>query len=266
MGQLDGHTAVVTGGASGIGRATAQAMRAEGAAVTVIDTDADGAEAVADEIDGAALTTDVTDAEAMSAAIDTAAADMGGLSILFNNAGFSTIGAIDEWDVEEWHRVVAVNLGGVYHGIRAAVPHMMRGGDGRIVNMASISGVRPSAGESAYSAAKAGSAALTANAALEYGPTIRANAVSPGLIRTSLTEPLFELLPGYTDHVVEQTPVKRVGQPADIADVVVFLCSDAARFVTGQNIIVDGGLTLHGAGVDGVLERVRDLMGGTGAS
>lgn len=261
MGQLDGHRAVITGGASGIGRAAARAMRAEGSAVSVIDIDAEGAAVVADEVDGEALVADVADAEALSEAIDVAAKSMGGLSVLFNNAGFSSIGAVHEWDLEEWHRVVAVNLGGAYHGIRAAVPHMLRGGDGRIVNMASISGTRPSAGESPYSAAKAAVAALTINTALEYGPTIRANAVSPGMIQTSLTAPLFELFPEYSGDVEDRTPMKRLGDPSDVADVVVFLCSDASRFVNGHNIVVDGGLSLHGSGVDGVLERVQNLLG-----
>ena len=99
-------------------------------------------------------------------------------------------------------------------------------------------------------------AALTASAALEYGPTIRVNAVSPGMIRTTMTAPWFEYMPDQEERFVTGTPVGRVGEPEDIADVVVFLCSDLARFVTGQNIVVDGGLTLHGSGVDTIYERV----------
>ena len=99
-------------------------------------------------------------------------------------------------------------------------------------------------------------AALTASAALEYAPTIRVNAVSPGMIRTAMTAPMFEFLPNQVERFQTGTPVGRIGEPEDVADVVVFLCSDLARFVTGQNIVVDGGLTLHGSGVDGIFELV----------
>ena len=99
-------------------------------------------------------------------------------------------------------------------------------------------------------------AALTASAALEYGPSIRVNAVSPGMIRTAMTAPWFEFMPDQVERFEKGTPVGRIGEPEDVADVVVFLCSDLARFVTGQNIVVDGGLTLHGSGVDGIFDRV----------
>ncbi len=156
----------------------------------------------------------------------------------------------------EWDRVLRVNLTGVWAGIRAAVPHLLAGGGGSIVSTASISGTRPAAGESPYAASKAAVAALTASAALEYGPTIRVNAVSPGMILTAMTEQMFEFMPTQTERFEKGTPVGRIGAPEDIADVVVFLCSDLARFVNGQNIVVDGGLTLHGSGVDGIYDLV----------
>ena len=133
---------------------------------------------------------------------------------------------------------------------------MLAGGGGSIVSTASISGTRPAAGESPYAASKAAVAALTASAALEYGPTIRVNAVSPGMILTAMTEQMFEFMPTQTERFEKGTPVGRIGAPEDIADVVVFLCSDLARFVNGQNIVVDGGLTLHGSGVDGIYDLV----------
>lgn len=262
MGMLDGHRALVTGGGSGIGRATCRRMAEEGARVAVVDIDGDRATAVADELDGVAYAADVTDYDALAAAVDDAAAKFGGLSLLFNNAGTSTMHRIHEWPLEEWNRFVAINLTGVFHGLRAALPHLMANGDGRVVSTASISGTRPAAGEAPYSASKAAVIALTANAALEYGPTVRVNAISPGMIRTALTEPLFGVFPDLEDRFVRDTPVGRVGDPEDIADVVLFLCSDLSRFVTGQNIVIDGGLTLHGSGVDGILTRVDDLMRG----
>jgi NAD(P)-dependent dehydrogenase (short-subunit alcohol dehydrogenase family) len=260
MGLLEGHRAVVTGGGSGIGRATCERMAAEGAAVAVLDQNGDAAQATAGSVGGCAYEVDVADAAAMERTVHEAARVMGGVSLLFNNAGIGTIGGIHEMDPAEWDRIVRVNLSGVFHGFRAAVPLMLEGGGGRIVSTASISGTRPAAGEGPYAAAKAAVAALTATAALEYAPTIRVNAVSPGMIRTGLTTPLLDGLPGREEHMIAKTPLARIGGPDDIADVVVFLCSDLSRFVTGQNLVIDGGMTLHGSGVDGLLDFVRGLV------
>jgi NAD(P)-dependent dehydrogenase (short-subunit alcohol dehydrogenase family) len=255
MGLLTGKRAVVTGGGSGIGRAASRRFAEEGAAVAVLDIDPDGALATAKEIDGVALTVDVTDADAMRAAVNDAVDRLGGLSILVNNAGGSTMSGLADWDPGEWDRIVRLNLHGVFNGMRAGVPHLLAGGGGVVVNTSSISATRPSAGETPYSAAKAAVIALTASAALEYGPVIRVNAVAPGMIRTKLTRPLLEIVPNADEHYSTMTPAARVGEPEDVADVMVFLCSDLARFVTGQTIVVDGGMTLHGAGVDGLFDR-----------
>jgi meso-butanediol dehydrogenase/(S,S)-butanediol dehydrogenase/diacetyl reductase len=255
MGLLDGGRAVVTGGGSGIGRAVCRRFRSEGAEVAVLDVDGDAAKACAAEVDGLAFAVDVTDAGALRDAVDEAASSLGGLSLLFNNAGGSTMAPLAEWDPGEWDRIVGLNLTGVFNTMRAGIPHLKAGGGGAVVSTASISGTRPSAGETPYAAAKAGVVALTASAALEYGPSIRVNAVAPGMIRTKLTQPLLELLPDAEEHYRAMTPVDRVGEPEDVADVVVFLSSDLARFVTGQTIVVDGGMTLHGAGVDGLFDR-----------
>ncbi len=256
MGLLEGKRAVVTGGGSGIGRATCRRMAEEGARVAVFDVDGDSAATTAKEIGGSSYAVDVGDPEAMQVAVDAAAAELDGLSIIFNNAGTAAFNKLHELDPAEWDRVLRVNLTGVWAGIRAAAPHMLAGGAGSIVSTASISGTRPAAGEGPYSATKAGVAALTASAALEYGPTIRVNAVSPGMIRTTMTAPWFEFMPDQEDRFQRETPAGRVGEPEDIADVVVFLCSDLARFITGQNLVVDGGLTLHGSGVDGIFDRI----------
>jgi NAD(P)-dependent dehydrogenase (short-subunit alcohol dehydrogenase family) len=229
-------------------------MAEEGAAVAVVDVDGDRAEAVAKEVDGHAFAVDVTDAEALAAAAREAADQMGGLSLLLNNAGTSFLAPLHEFPSDEWDRIVRVNLTGVYHGFRACVPLMLEGGGGSIVSTASISGTRPAAGEAPYSAAKAGVAALTAGAALEYAPAIRVNSVSPGMIRTRLTAPLLDGLPGQEERLAALTPMGRIGDPGDVADVVVFLWSDLARFITGQNVVVDGGMTLGASGVDGLLD------------
>jgi len=261
MGLLDGHTAFVTGGASGIGRATATRMAAEGARVTVADLDGQGAQKIASEIDGRAAHVDVGDAGAVTAAVREAAEAFGGLSIMFNNAGGGLLGAFHEYTPEQWDAIVRVNLTGVFNGIRAAAPVIVESGGGSIVNTASISGVRPAAGEAPYAASKAGIVALTAVAALEYAPSVRVNAVSPGTIVTSMTAPMFQI-PGEEQRSIDRTPLKRLGDPDDIAKVVVFLCSDQASYVTGQNLVVDGGMTLHGSGIDGLLVYLQSAMRG----
>jgi meso-butanediol dehydrogenase / (S,S)-butanediol dehydrogenase / diacetyl reductase len=256
MGLLEGQRAIITGGGSGIGRATCRRMAEEGARVAVLDLNSESADAVATEIGGFGFGVDVGDPDALQATVDAAVDALGGLSILYNNAGTGAFGKLHELEPAEWERVLRVNLTGVYAGFRAAVPHLLAGGGGSIVSTASISGTRPAAGEGPYAASKAAVAALTASAALEYAPTIRVNAVSPGMIRTTMTEPMFTYMPGQTERFETGTPAGRIGEPEDIADVVVFLCSDLARFVTGQNIVVDGGLTLHGSGVDGIYDLV----------
>jgi 2-hydroxycyclohexanecarboxyl-CoA dehydrogenase len=225
--------------------------------------DENRAREVASEINGIAYGVDVTDFEAYNAAAIDAHAQLGGLTLLFNNAGGSSMAEIHNWDLAEWQRIVNLNLNGVFHGFKAVAPLILESGGGAIVSTSSISGTRPSAGEAPYAAAKAAVAALTASAALEYAPTVRVNAVAPGMIATPLTHLLLEERGlGLEEEMVGRTPLDRVGAPEDIADVVVFLCSDLSRFITGQNLVIDGGMTLHGAGVDGVLDIVRDLMSG----
>ena len=263
MGLLDGQRAFVTGGASGIGAATCRRMAAEGARVAVVDLNETQARVIASEIDGIAYGVDVTDFEALNAAALDAHAQLGGLTLLYNNAGGSSMSEIHNWDLAEWQRIVTLNLTGVFHGFKAVAPLIVQSGGGAIVSTSSISGTRPSAGEAPYAAAKAAVAALTASAAMEYAPIVRVNAVAPGMIATPLTHLLLEDRGlGLEKEMIGRTPLARVGAPEDIADVVVFLCSDLARFMTGQNLVIDGGMTLHGAGVDGVLDIVRDLMAG----
>ena len=169
---------------------------------------------------------------------------------------------LDEYPLEEWDRIVRVNLTGVFHGMKAAAPRIRANGGGAIVSTSSISGTRPAPGEAPYAAAKAAVAALTATAAMEYAPTVRVNAVAPGMIETPMTTLLLEPAGlGQRERMLAKTPLARIGEPGDIADVVVFLCSYLARFVTGQNIVIDGGMILHGSGVDGVLDAVQTLLG-----
>lgn len=262
MGLLDGTRAVITGGASGIGAATARRFAEEGARVAVVDRNGELAEKVAAEVDGRAYEVDVTDFAALDAAVADADRAFGGITAIFNNAGIGNSMSLHEYPLEEWQRIIDICLNGVFHGFKAAAPRILAAGGGSIVSTSSISGTRPAAGEGPYSAAKAAVAAITATAAMEYAPTIRVNAVAPGMIETPLTHlMLAEDGLAMRERQIAKTPLARIGEPGDIADVVVFLCSPLARFVTGQNIVIDGGMTLHGSGVDGMLDHIHTLMG-----
>jgi NAD(P)-dependent dehydrogenase (short-subunit alcohol dehydrogenase family) len=252
MGLFDGRCAVVTGGASGIGLATCRRLAREGARVAILDLQREAAEAAASELGGFAFAVDVADAAAVERAMQGAARELGGLDLLFNNAGAGAVRTLHRYTPEDVERLLRVNLIGVYNGLRAAIPRMLAGGGGAIVNDASASASRPVRGEAPYAAAKAGVLALTQSAALEYGPRIRVNSVSPGLIRTPMSEGLFRL-PGALDPVIAATPLGRIGTAEEVADAVVFLLSDQARFITGQDLVVDGGLGLPGAGIDATI-------------
>ena len=260
MGSLEGQQAIVTGGGSGIGAAIARAMAAEGAEVAVLDLSRERAEAVADEIGGTAITVNVVDPEAMDQAVADAVEAMGGLTCLVNNAGIGSLEPMHEYTPKQWDLLLDVNLKGTFNGVRSAVPHLRESGRaGRpasVVNIASVSGIRPTRGEAPYGAAKAGVIALTMSGALEYGPDgIRVNCVSPGFIRTALTEFAFAV-PAYVEAIEAGTPLGRTGTAEEVADVVVFLAGDQARFVTGVNLAVDGGSLLPSAQMDPMLRHL----------
>jgi len=257
VGLLAGKRALVTGGASGIGRAVARRFVEEGARVALVDRDGEGASAAAEEIgaDARAFEADVGDPRAARAAVDRAAEALGGLDVVSNNAGVGRLLALEQVSPELFDELVRVNLNGTFHVMQAAIPHLRAAGGGSIVNNASGSGVRPTRGELPYAAAKAGVIAATLGAAQECGPEIRVNCVSPGVVRTAMTEPLFQA-PGLLEPVVAATPLGRTGTAEEVADVILFLASDLARWVTGQNLVVDGGMGLPQAGIDDVLRAV----------
>jgi NAD(P)-dependent dehydrogenase (short-subunit alcohol dehydrogenase family) len=262
MGLLDGRRALVTGGAHGIGRATCRRLRAEGAHVAVLDLDGGEAEAAAREVEGAAFQVDVRDPERVEAVTREAAAALGGLDLVVNNAGAGHLASLDRHRDPDFERLIGANLAGTFHVMRAALPRLREAGGGAVVNNASLSGLRPTAGESIYAAAKAGVIALTQAAANEYGPEVRVNCVSPGIIHTRLSEGLFRM-EGALEPVLAATPLRRAGTAEEVADVIVFLASDEARFVTGQNLVVDGGLGLPQAGIDALLKSLLARIEGT---
>lgn len=253
---LRDRRAIVTGGGSGIGAATCRRFAEEGATVAVLDIDGEAAASVAGEVGGFATEVDVADSAALTRAFEGAAAEMGGLTTVFNNAGVGGLRHLHEYPDDEWRRLVDVNMTAVFAGIRAAVPLLRASGGGSIVNCASQSAVRPTRGEAPYSAAKAGAVALTRSAALEYGrDNIRVNAVLPGFIETPLTS-LAANEPDLAGPIEDATPLRRIGKADEVADCVVFLCSDMASYVTGHALMVDGGSLWPNAQVDGLFKTL----------
>jgi len=240
---LGGKVALVTGGGSGIGAACVRALAEEGVSVLVVDYDAEAAAAIAAEVGGSAFAADVTDPDACIAMVAAALDALGRLDVAVNNAGVGPAGLIPTADisVDDWRRVLATNLDGVFYSMRAEIPALLRAGGGSIVNMSSAIAVVGRAGAAAYAASKHGVLGLTRTAAIEYGRDgIRVNAVGPGTTETSLTRDAIASEP---EKIVARVPLGRVAVPEDIAPLVVFLASDASAFCTGGWYAVDGGWT-----------------------
>lgn len=245
--QLQDKTLVVTGGSSGVGRGIALRAAERGAAVvnadlqpTPRDDDRPTHELITEDGgDAAYIETDVTQLASVREAVE-AAGRFGGPDVMVNNAGRAQSHALVETDQENWNRALAVNLTGVYHGCLAAVERMLDGDGGSIVNVASVFGVVGGPNSFSYSAAKGGVIAVTRQVAVDYAADgIRVNAVSPGFVDTPMLEE--DTHRGTRTFAREETPVGRVAAADEIADAVLFLASDAASYITGHNLVVDGG-------------------------
>ncbi|MGZ4302424.1 MAG: 3-oxoacyl-[acyl-carrier-protein] reductase [Gaiellaceae bacterium] len=234
---LEGKAALVTGGSRGIGRAIALELARAGADVTLsYRSGKDDAEQVASEAGARAVEADVSDPEQAKALVDA----VGELDILVNNAGVTRDGLIARMSDEDWRIVIETNLSGTFHTCRAAARGMMKRRSGSIVNVSSIVGLHGNPGQANYSASKAGIIGLTKALARELGNRgVRANVVAPGYVDTRLTQVIADEM---KELMLANTPLGRFGRPEDIAGAVRFLCSEEASFITGEVLLVDGGL------------------------
>ncbi|MBC6447432.1 3-oxoacyl-ACP reductase [Actinokineospora xionganensis] len=247
MRRFEGRVAVITGGASGVGLATAHRLAAEGATIVVADVSDAAGKAVAEEVGGLFVHTDVTDEEQVRSLFDTAVAEFGSVDVAFNNAGISPPDddSILTTGLDAWQRVQDVNLKSVYLCCKYAIPHMRRQGKGSIVNTASFVAVMGAAtSQISYTASKGGVLAMSRELGVQFAREgIRVNALCPGPVNTPLLQELFAKDPERAARRLVHVPVGRFAEPGEIAAAVAFLASDDASFITASQFLVDGGIS-----------------------
>jgi meso-butanediol dehydrogenase/(S,S)-butanediol dehydrogenase/diacetyl reductase len=246
---LTNKTAIVTGAASGIGKATAMRFHEEGVRLLIADINDAWGNQLADDIckqggQCAFVHCDVSNLDDVKSMIEKCVAIYGRIDILVNNAGTGTYGKTPDLQPAEWKRVTSICMDSVYYGCHFAIPYMRKGGGGAIVNTASVSGLFGDFGLTAYNAAKGAVVNYTRSLALDHGRNnIRCNAVCPGPIETNLTKDVYNT-PGQREKFNACVPLQRVGRPEEIAAAIAFLASDDASYINGENLVVDGGMTV----------------------
>ncbi|QGA80493.1 SDR family NAD(P)-dependent oxidoreductase [Candidatus Nanohalobium constans] len=241
---LEGKVAIVTGGSSGIGKAVVERLAWEGAEVVIADLDNEKGRKVAHEVGVEFKECDVSNFESVERVVEETVEMYGKLDLIVNNAGIGSVDGIEEMDIEEYRKIIQVNLDGVMHGCKAAVPHLKES-EGCIINMASIYGLVGDKGSTAYNTAKGGVVNLTRSVANDLAEhNVRVNSICPGFVDTPMTADLKEN-EDFMAHIENMTPLGRMADPEEIASAVTFLASEEASYITGANIPVDGGWTSH---------------------
>lgn len=247
MERLKNKVVIITGGASGIGRETAIMVANEGGQVAIFDMNEAGLREVEEVIRSMGhgckgYKVDVSNFEEVNNAVKQVVEDFGGVDVLVNNAGITRDNFLTKMEIEDWNKVIAINLTGTFNCGKAVAPYMMEKGSGVIINVSSVVGVYGNIGQSNYAASKAGVIGLTKTWAKEFGKKgIRVNAVAPGFIKTPMTEKVPEKV---IEYMISKTPMARMGEAREVANAIIFLASDEASFITGHILHVDGGLVI----------------------
>ena len=247
MGRLDGKVAIITGGASGIGKKTAEIFSKEGAAIAIFDVNRDALNQTEKEIrdNGGkcnGYVVDVTNFEDVTEKVKEVIEDFGEIDVLVNNAGITRDNFLTKMEIDDWNKVIAINLTGTFNCAKAVAPYMMEKNKGNIVNVSSVVGVYGNIGQTNYAASKAGVIGLTKTWAKEFAKKgIRVNAVAPGFIKTPMTDKVPEKV---LEIMISKTPMDRMGESLEVANAILFLASDDSSFITGHILHVNGGLTI----------------------
>lgn len=247
--RFDGKVLLVTGGASGIGAATARRFAAEGGQVAVLDLSAEAAEAVATEVGGLGLACNVADEAAVEAAVARVVEHFGRLDCVLNGAGHADFAPLEEWDWARWDKMMSVHVGGTFLVTKFAMPHVRASGDGAIVNVASVAALKAQAMNAPYGAAKGAIIGFTRQMALELAPEVRVNVIAPGRVLTNMTEAVLtergggDLQAGIA-RAAAFSPLDRMGTPEQMAGTICYLFSEDAGFTTGATIVADGAETV----------------------